>query len=1025
MQTCPTHTPWSLIRPLRVLALLLCTALGIQCEPQQTPQPGSLPESEAMQLSLSPSNPQIAQGTAQQFQLRGFALNGRIVDLTTKAVWSVRTPSGSELPESGSGLIEPTTPGRYQVTVDYEGTKAHTEVMVTTATIASLAISPTLPKVAKGLTQQFKATATFSDGTTQDVTTLSAWSVKDSLGTGVAVVNSLGLATAKNVGKARISARYLTKTTSTTLEVTAATVKSLTLSPQNVAIAKGTSQQFAVVGTFSDGTVQDVTASADWAVLDVMGSGVASIDGTGTAHGDAVGQAKVSAEYLGQLVETNLTVNPAAPTALAISPSTASLAKGTTQRFVATATFTDGTTQDVSAMTAWTSTDAVGVGVASIDASGVAKGNAVGNATISGSFRGYSASGTLTVRPAALLSVAMSPAAISIAKGMSQSFKLMGAYTDGTTQDLSAVAVWSATDLMGMDVISLSGTGVAYAKNIGQAQVKAEHMGQSATGTVTVTAAVATTLRMTPQGPSLAIGGTQQFSITAVFSDGSTKDVSGSATYSAADIAPAVGVASINTAGLATGLARGRATISASYAMLRVDTVLSVGMPRGVCSADGWCWRNPLPQGNYLPSIWGSDANNVWAVSDFGVIVKWDGVGWSQQATPTTKNLLAVWGTDAKNVWAVGLAGTILKWDGKVWTAQLSGTTVSLSGVWGTDANNVWAVGDGGVSLKWNGTAWSAQASGTLSYLRGVFGIDTSNVWAVGANGVILKWDGSTWTAQSSGTLTYLRSIWGTDVSNLWAVGSSGVILKWDGVSWATQASGTVETLRTVWGTGTGNLWIVGYAGTLLKWSGTAWVAQASGVSENLLAIWGSSASDLWAVGDAGLMISWNGTAWTAPPAWSRASLFAAWGSDASNVWFGGAGGTIVKWNGYSLSSQTSGTREGISSLWGTDSRNVWAVGSAGTIIKWDGSAWSPQVSGTTEFLRAVWAADGKNVWAVGNNGVILKWDGSAWSAQASGTTSHLTGVYGMSASQVWAVGGGGTVLKWDGSAWALQASDG
>ncbi len=83
MQTCPTHTPWSLVRPLRVLALLLCTALGIQCEPNQTPQPGSSPASEAMQLSLSPSNPQIAQGTAQQFQLRGFALNGRIVDLTT------------------------------------------------------------------------------------------------------------------------------------------------------------------------------------------------------------------------------------------------------------------------------------------------------------------------------------------------------------------------------------------------------------------------------------------------------------------------------------------------------------------------------------------------------------------------------------------------------------------------------------------------------------------------------------------------------------------------------------------------------------------------------------------------------------------------------------------------------------------------------------------------------------------------------------------------------------------------------
>ena len=44
-----------------------------------------------------------------------------------------------------------------------------------------------------------------------------------------------------------------------------------------------------------------MTAPCDWAVMDVMGSGVASIDGSGTALGEAVGKAKVSAEYGGQL----------------------------------------------------------------------------------------------------------------------------------------------------------------------------------------------------------------------------------------------------------------------------------------------------------------------------------------------------------------------------------------------------------------------------------------------------------------------------------------------------------------------------------------------------------------------------------------------------------------------------------------------------------------------------------------------------------------------------------------------------
>ena len=41
-----------------------------------------------------------------------------------------------------------------------------------------------------------------------------------------------------------------------------------------------------------------------------------------------------------------------------------------------------------------------------------------------------------------------------------------------------------------------------------------------------------------------------------------------------------------------------------------------------VCNVDPWCWQNPLPQGNHLYGVWGSDANNVWAVGLGGTIVK-------------------------------------------------------------------------------------------------------------------------------------------------------------------------------------------------------------------------------------------------------------------------------------------------------------------------------------------------------------------------------------------------------------------
>jgi hypothetical protein len=397
-------------RPLAAL-LLITAALGISgcsSEGPVPPAPASEAESDATheaaaaQLMLSPSNPQIAQGTAQQFSLRVRGRDGRTRDVTARGAWSVATSEGSVLAAGPDGLVALDAPGRYQVTVEYEGRTLRTPIVVTTAALRSLSVTPTAPKVAKGLLQQFKATASFTDGTTQDVTALAGWSVKDVTGTRVATINSAGLASAKAVGKARITARYQTSSATATLEVTAATVTSLAVAPPDPTIAKGSEQAFTARATFSDGAVQDVTELADWVISDVMGTGVASIDGSGTALGEAVGQARVSAEYGGKTAEATLTVTAAAVVSLALSPTAATIDKGSTQKFTATARLSDGSTQDVTASAAWTATDVTGTGVASIDRSGLAKGQAAGQASISCAYRGATATARLEVKPGPL-----------------------------------------------------------------------------------------------------------------------------------------------------------------------------------------------------------------------------------------------------------------------------------------------------------------------------------------------------------------------------------------------------------------------------------------------------------------------------------------------------------------------------------------------------------------------------------------------------------------------------------------------
>lgn len=128
-------------------------------------------------------------------------------------------------------------------------------------------------------------------------------------------------------------------------------------------------------------------------------------------------------------------------------------------------------------------------------------------------------------------------------------------------------------------------------------------------------------------------------------------------------------------------LQRGIFILLAGFALaicLLVCTGISASA-QGLSTGDGsWIWENPWPQGDTLTSVWAADNQNVWAVSESGAIIKWDGIRWIAQNTGTTARLYGVWGIDANNVWAVGWGGTILKWDGDSWRAQASGTAKDL-----------------------------------------------------------------------------------------------------------------------------------------------------------------------------------------------------------------------------------------------------------------------------------------------------------------------------------------------------------
>ena len=71
---------------------------------------------------------------------------------------------------------------------------------------------------------------------------------------------------------------------------------------------------------------------------------------------------------------------------------------------------------------------------------------------------------------------------------------------------------------------------------------------------------------------------------------------------------------------------------------------------------DNWIWKNPLPEGNALNSVYFVNSDTGYAVGDYGTIIETvnGGVSWTVQYSRTRYNLSSVQFTSANTGYAVG-----------------------------------------------------------------------------------------------------------------------------------------------------------------------------------------------------------------------------------------------------------------------------------------------------------------------------------------------------------------------------------
>lgn len=512
-------------------------------------------------IAISPASSSIPVNTTQQFTATGTYSDGSSADITPLVAWSSSHTNIATV--NAGGLVNAIAAGSTNISASLAGISQSTPLTVTAPALASLSVTPVGQTQGIGISQQYTATATYSDGSSADLSAGVTWSSSD---TSVATVSSAGVVTTVAAGSANIIATIGALSDSSTLTVVAAHLTSIAVTPAVQSIAAGTTVQFTAVGSFDDGSTQLLT-NVTWSS---SSSGVATITSAGLGAGVGSGTCTMTATSGSVSGTASLTVTGATLVSIAVTPAGSPMAVGTTKQFTATGTFSDASTEDVTSTVVWTSSNPA---AAAINAQGLAASIANGSTTIKATFGLISGTTGLTVTTAHLVSIAITPATPRIAKGTLIKFTATGTFSDGSVAtNLSGIS-WKSSK---PNLASIRSTGIAHGKKGGTVTISASSSGITGTTTLTVGTGTLVSIAITPVAPTASAGTTQLFTATGTFSDASTQDVTLNTHWSSSHATVATMANAPSVAGAANCIAAGTTTIGANSGGITGSTVLTV-----------------------------------------------------------------------------------------------------------------------------------------------------------------------------------------------------------------------------------------------------------------------------------------------------------------------------------------------------------------------------------------------------------------------------------------------------------------
>lgn len=431
--------------------------------------------------------------------------------------------------------------------------------------VTSLSVQPSSLSLAVSATSQLSATASYSDSSTQIVTTSggASWSSSNSAAATVDNAGSKGLVTAVAAGSTNVSATYKGVTSNNSV-VTVISATSVTVSVG--AVSGGVGSQRLISATAQNSSASfDVTNTAAWSSSN---SSVASVS-NGVITFNSAGSAVVTVTYAGLSATVNVTVQNKSLVSIALTGGESGVSVNGTRDLVATATYSDSSTENVTNSVTWSSTNTSVITVSNtLPNVGRITGIAAGSSTITATIGPTSGSQLVNVNSVTLSSIAVSPYDALVTSNGSYSLRAIATYSDASTSDVTDLVTWASSNSAAATISNAAETkGVATTPNVaGYATTNITATLNAVVGTTPfgVNGSTISNILVTPI-VTITPNSTYQLRAYANLADGGTVDLTSFVVWSSSSVSNVTISNSVGSKGLVTGIANGTSTITATF----------------------------------------------------------------------------------------------------------------------------------------------------------------------------------------------------------------------------------------------------------------------------------------------------------------------------------------------------------------------------------------------------------------------------------------------------------------------------